>query len=177
MLEILKQKLILNAMKKNHTNVKVGHTSEFPFDIYWWTLKNPKILNFERNEKKCWRYHHVTHVYQKPNHMTYGYWDTEGERIFCHLGPFFALISPKQPRKSKFLKRKKTSRVVIISHLCIKNMIIWCMLTQIWSATDMTFCHCRSFYALLPHYWTQKLKFGKNVKKHLEILSFYRCLP
>ena len=37
------------------------------------------------------------------------------------------------------------------------------MLTQIWSSTDILFCHFRSFFALLPHYlWPQK--FGKNVK-------------
>ena len=40
----------------------------------------------------------------------------------------------------------------------------WCMLTQIWSATDIIFCHFRLFPALLPHYWPRKLKFGKNVK-------------
>ena len=38
------------------------------------------------------------------------------------------------------------------------------MLTQIWSATDIIFCHFRPFFALLPHYWPQKLKFGKNVE-------------
>ena len=38
------------------------------------------------------------------------------------------------------------------------------MLTQIWSVTDIIFCHFRPFFALLPHCWTQKLKFGKNVK-------------
>ena len=35
-----------------------------------------------------------------------------------------------------------------------------------------TFCHFRPVFALLPHYWPQKLKSGKNEKKHLEILSF-----
>ena len=39
------------------------------------------------------------------------------------------------------------------------------------------FCHFRSFFALLAHYWTRKLKFGKNVKRRLEILSFYTCAP
>ena len=38
------------------------------------------------------------------------------------------------------------------------------MLTLIWSATDTIFCHFRPFFALLPHYWPRKLKFGKNVK-------------
>ena len=56
-------------------------------------------------------------------------------------------------------------------------MIIWCMLTQIWSVTDIFFCHFRSFFALLSHYWPRKLKFGKNIKTYLEILSFYTYIP
>ena len=28
--------------------------------------KNKKKTQFLKNEKKCWRYHHFTHVYQKP---------------------------------------------------------------------------------------------------------------
>ena len=64
-------------------------------------------------------------------------------------------------------------------------MIIWCMLTQIWNAhTDIIFCHFRPCVALLSHYWFGKLKCqkckswnGKNVKKHLDILSFYTCVP
>ena len=52
------------------------------------------------------------------------------------------------------------------------------MLTQIWSAcTDIIFCHFRPFFALLCHYWPQKLKFAINAKKALEILSFYTCVP
>ena len=52
------------------------------------------------------------------------------------------------------------------------------MLTQIWSAcTDIIFRHFGSFFALLPLYWHRKLKFGKNVKKHLEILTFYTRVP
>ena len=38
------------------------------------------------------------------------------------------------------------------------------MLIQIWSATDIIFCLFRPFFSLLPHYWPQKLKFGRNVK-------------
>ena len=38
------------------------------------------------------------------------------------------------------------------------------------------FCHFRSFFALLPHFWPWKLKLEKNVKKHLEILSFCTCV-
>ena len=46
-----------------------------------------------------------------------------------------------------------------------KIMTIRCMLPDIWSARDIIFCHFGPFFALLPHYWLRKLKFGKNIKK------------
>ena len=48
------------------------------------------------------------------------------------------------------------------------------MLTQIWSATDI-FCHFRSFFALLPHYWPRKLKLGKNVKHTSRYSPLHMC--
>ena len=40
------------------------------------------------------------------------------------------------------------------------------------------FCfHLRPFFALLPHYWTRKLKFGKNVKNTLKYYSFTHVYP
>ena len=49
------------------------------------------------------------------------------------------------------------------------------MLTQIWSAlTDIISGHFLLFCFTIGSW---KLKFGKNIKKHLEILSFYACVP
>ena len=57
-----------------------------------------------------------------------------------------------------------------------KNTIIWCMLTQIWHAcANIFFCHFRPYFALLPHYWPQTLDFGKNVKKHGDIILLHMC--
>ena len=128
--------------------------------------------------KNCSRYHQFTHMCTKNhNHMRYSSWYTEWDRIFCHFGPFFDPLPPNNPENQNFEKMKKASGYVIILNLCNKNTIIWCMLTQTWSVTDIIFCHFRPFFALLPHYWTRKSKFGKNVKKHLETLSFYTCVP
>ena len=49
------------------------------------------------------------------------------------------------------------------------------MLTQIWSVTDIIFCHFRPFFALLPHYRPQKLKLGKNVKTPGDIMLSHMC--
>ena len=52
--------------------------------------------------------------------------------------------------------------------------IIWCMVPEIWSMTDIIFCHSGPFFALLPLYGPRKSKFSKKWKKHLKILSFYK---
>ena len=47
-------------------------------------------------------------IYDMICHMIYDSWDMKGERhIFGHFGPFFALIPPKQPRKSTFWENEK----------------------------------------------------------------------
>ena len=42
--------------------------------------------------------------------------------------------------------------------------IIWCMVPEIWSMTDMIFCHFRQFFAPLPPLQLEKSKFWKNEK-------------
>ena len=45
------------------------------------------------------------------NHMMYGSWDMERDRyFFYHFGPFFALLPPQQPKKSKCWKKKKEKK-------------------------------------------------------------------
>ena len=57
-----------------------------------------------------------------------------------------------------------------------KDTIIWYMLTQIWHAcTNIIFCHFRPYFSLLPHYWPQTLDFGKNAKKHGDIILLHMC--
>ena len=80
--------------------------------------------------------------------------------------------------------------------------IIWCMVPEIWSMTDIIFCHSGPFFfsfytcngswvmecnrhnffvildRFLPFYphTFRKIKILKKRKKHLEI-SFYTCVP
>ena len=51
------------------------------------------------------------------------------------------------------------------------------MVPEIWCVTDIIFCHCGPFFALLLPLTTRKIKIWKKWKKHLEILSFYTCVP
>ena len=72
---------------------------------------------------------------------------------FCHSGSFFAILTPPHHPTTTKTKILKT-----------KNTIKWCMLTQIWSATDIFFVILSHFLLFLPDYWPWKSKVGKNVK-------------
>ena len=116
---------------KNHTHVKkVGHPSEFPFGIYWWTLKSLKNQNFEKMKKwkKKKKMLEISPFYtcapKNYSHMKYNSWDTELElilpfwAIFC---PFIRLPTPPNPENQHFEKMKKASGDVIILNLCNKK--------------------------------------------------------
>ena len=96
---------------------------------------------------------------------------------FFHFEPIFSLLSPSNPENQNFEKTKKHLEMSSFYKCVPKIMIIWCMLPEIWSETDMIFCHFGSFFALLLRYWLQTLKFGKDVKIPLKILSFYIRVP
>ena len=113
------------------------------------------------------------------NQMKYSFWDTELDGIFLSFWAIFCLFTPTllTTQKTTILKKwKKYLEVSSFWTCATKNTIIWCMLTQTWSVTDIIFCHFMPFFALLPHYWPPKLKFGKNVKKKpRNIILLHMC--
>ena len=46
---------------------------------------------------------------------------SETDRIFCHFGPFFALLPHNNPENQNYEKLKKTPGDIIILHKCTKN--------------------------------------------------------
>ena len=76
---------------------------------------------------------------------------------------------------------KKTSRDVIILNLCNKKTLYdVCLLTYGVLARTFFFLSFQAIFCFFTPLLTpqiNKLKFGKTVKKHLDILSFYRCVP
>ena len=86
--------------KKNPTHAKkVGHTSEFMFGIYWWTLKNPKIQNFEK-----WK-----HLLEISSFYTCVPKTTTETEFFVILGDFLPFYHPLPltTQKIKILKNEK----------------------------------------------------------------------
>ena len=53
--------------------------------------------------------------------------------------------------------------------------IIWCMIPEIWSATDIIFCHFGLLFALLPPLQPKKLKFWKTEKMYGDIIILHMC--
>ena len=101
MLEILKQKLILNTMKKNPQNFLLTFIDELCKTRKIWILKKIK------KKKKLLEISSFYTCTKNHNHRRFGYWNMEGERICCHLGPFFALLHHNNPENQNFKKGKK----------------------------------------------------------------------
>ena len=166
--------------EKSHT-CEVGGAN---LRISFWNL----LMNFEKPEKsEFWKMKRklleMSSFYTcapKATIMKYSSWDKELDKKFLSFWAIFCpfIPHPLTTQKIKILKKwKKNLQISSFQTCATKNTIIWCMLTQIWSATDIIFCHLRPFFAILPHYWPWKLKFGKNKKKLVEVLSFYTCVP
>ena len=86
------------------------------------------------------------------------------DRIFYHSGLFFALLHPYGPRKSKFWKNDKTNWRYYHFTRVPYMTIIWCIVPEIRSMTNIIFCHFGPFFALLPTSQTKISKFWKKWK-------------
>ena len=53
--------------------------------------------------------------------------------------------------------------------------VIWCMIPEIWSATDKIFCHFGLFFALLPFNNPKNQNFVKIEKPRGDIIILHRC--
>ena len=54
------------------------------------------------------------------NHIMYGSWDMEPDGLdFSHFGPFFALLPPWQPKKSKFWTNDKNHQDILPFYTCV----------------------------------------------------------
>ena len=108
-------------------------------------------------------------------HMSYCSWDMEWDRIFVSFWAIFCPFtqpppSPNNLGNQNFEKMEVASGDGIISHMCTKNYN-----HMMYASWDMdVICHFGSFFALLPHYWPQKLKPGKNIKKPWRYYPFTR---
>ena len=94
------------------------------------------------------------------------------DRIFCHFGPFFALLPPNNFKNRNLEKLKKRPGDIILHvYHKLQSYDVWFL-----SATNNFFCHFGPFFAFLHPLITWKIEILKNWKKVLKILSFYTCV-
>ena len=124
----------------------------------------PFGVDWPKNEKQIAGDIIILHMLTKNhNHMRYSSWDTEWDKPNFLL--FWSIFCPNNPQNQNFEKMKKTTGCHHFIYVYQKSWLY--MLPEILSATNITFCHFGPFFALLPHYWPRKLKFGKNVNWRL----------
>ena len=103
--------------------------------------------------------------------------------IIFHFGLCLAILPPEQPKKSKFWKKWKKNKTpgdVIILHMCSKKSD-----QKMYGSWNMVCNRCNCYFSLWAIFCTftpltaQKVKISKKwkKKKHIEISSFYICVP
>ena len=113
------------------------------------------------------------------NHMIYHSWDINcNTDFFCHLGPFFAFYPPNCPKNENIKKNLKTPGDVIILHKSTKNHdhMLYCPWDMTCDRWYFYFSYWAIFCPFTP-FTTQKINISQKWKKHMEISSFYMCVP
>ena len=112
--KILKKMLQISSFYKCTTNH--NQMRYFSWDTEWDRHNFLSLCTFGKNVQKTWRYC-FTQVYHK--------WRSYGicflrykaqQSFFCHLGPFFALYPPNNPKNQNF--EKKMLGNIITLHIC-----------------------------------------------------------
>ena len=187
---------LLMNLKNNYLLIK---------KLLTWTNKKSKNSNIYNilKKKNTWKYHYFKPAYQKSwydlqlQFLRCRVWKTD----IGTYGSFFPFLSPPPPShpslQKKFgggggcifcpvtsltiwkiiLKKWKKHLEISLFNTCEpKITIIWCMLPEVWSATD----NFSSFWAIFCPFTqllTPKIKIWKKCTKTQGILSFNTCVP
>ena len=110
--------------------------------------------------------------------MTYGSWDIRhGGQSILSFWTSFCPLTLRTTRKIRILKKFKKHLEILLFYTCVPQMtIIWCMVPEIGSVTDIIFCHFEPFLSFYPTNYPKKQNFEKE-RKSLDISSFYTCVP
>ena len=113
------------------------------------------------------------------NHMKYGSWDMECDRLnFLSFWVIFLPFHPTNDLKNQnFEKMKKLPADIIVLHMCTINDNHIMYGSWDMECNGHNFLNCFVPFYLPPPLTTQTIKIFKKWKKHLKILSFYTRVP
>ena len=145
---------------------------------------NPKNQNFDKMKKTPGDIIILHKCTINGNHMMYGLRDIKCDRQNClsFWTDFCPFTPPNNLKNQNFEKLKNIPGDIISFYTSAPKIMIMCY-TVLDMACDRCNCYFlfwAIFFALLPPPppWTaQKIKILKKWKTHLEILSFYICVP
>ena len=113
------------------------------------------------------------------NHLMYGFWNKESDRnnflSFWNIFNPFTLLWRYNIKISKNWKKKTTGDIIILQMCTINDNMMY----GSWDMefNNQTFLSFWTVFCLFTQNGPRKSNFWKNEKKHLEILSFYKCEP
>ena len=144
-----------------------------PFTL-WTTQK----INFLKKWNKCLEILSFYTCSINSNHMIYGSSDMDQNRhtFLSFWTIFLPFYAPNNPKNQNFEDMKKYLETLSFDTCVPKMIIMWCKVPQIWSTTDRIFCHFGPSFALLPTHDPKNQNFVR-MKKSIETLSFYTCVP
>ena len=123
--------------------------------LSFWTIFCPFTplitwkIKFLKKGKRPWRYYRFTHVYNKwqSNDLWFLRYGVQCREFFVIWEPLWHFYPPNKLKNQTFDKtEKKILGDIITLHICTINDNH----PEIWSMTDIIFCHFGPFFVLLP---------------------------
>ena len=163
---------MLYFWKEKHMEIALFYTC-VPKILMMWSIVleiecDSKNQNFEKMKKIAGDIIilHICTKNHNHNHMRYNSWDREWDRQnYLSFWAIFWPFTPLTIQKIKIFKKWKKHQMWSF-YTCIPEiMIIWCMFPEIWSVTDIIFCHFGRFFCTLAILTTWIIQFFKKWKK------------
>ena len=156
------------------------NTWRYSFLSFWTAFcpfNNPKNQNFVKITKHPWDIIIVHMCNINDNHVMYRSWDKERDgHNFSLFWTIFCTFTPLTTRKIKILKKWKKLLEILSFYTCVPYVtIIWCMVSETSSMTDIIFCHFGPFFALLPSKHLKNQNFEKMKKTPADITILHKC--
>ena len=106
-------------------------------------------------------------------------WDRQTILLFRAI---FCPFNPLKTRKIKILKKSEIHLEMSSFYICVPKIMIWCMLPEIWSITDIIFYHFRSIFVVSApenpgnqNFKKIKKKKKKKKKPPRDIIILHKC--